>query len=225
MKTEAFVFLLAVYSSVMRAQTSAAPSGDVTVGMSEGSPQYCQGPYPNTHLFSGQARGPGDITLSLPLKLLYENHRSDTIILPSLAGYSARMTVEGQNGSFNLITVTGNGMDVKKVMALSGPDQSFSIIAGGKYVWSTTKSLVEGFAVIPVLRTSSGWDLRGKTVHIVTTRDYRSLPPEVVGTLNEKWKDYGTVWTGVVDSETLTFQIPSEPLTRPCMTAASANRD
>jgi hypothetical protein len=61
-------------------------------------------------------------------------------------------------------------------------------------------------------------DLRGKTVQIVTTRDFRSIAPEVVEKLNEKWKDYGTVWARVVESDTVTFRIPEEPLTRNCMT-------
>ena len=52
-----------------------------------------------------------------------------------------------------------------------------------------------------MLDLSSGLDLRGKTVQIVMTRDFRSLAPEVVEKLNEKWKDYGTVWTGVAESE------------------------
>jgi hypothetical protein len=58
--------------------------------------------------------------------------------------------------------------------------------------------------------------LRGKTVQIVMTRDHRSLAPDSVEKLNEKWKDYGTVWAGVVESET-TFWIPEQPLTRDCM--------
>jgi len=72
--------------------------------------------------------------------------------------------------------------------------------------------------VIPVLDHSSGLDLRGKTVQIVMTRDFRSLAPEVVEKLNEKWMDYGTVWTGVAESDTLTLQIPKEPETRNCIT-------
>ena len=50
------------------------------------------------------------------------------------------------------------------------------------------------------------------------TRDFRSLAPEVVEKLNEKWMDYGTVWTGVAESDTLTLQIPKEPETRNCIT-------
>lgn len=40
----------------------------------------------------------------------------------------------------------------------------------------------------------------------------------VVATLNERWKDYGTIWAQVVESETLPIQIPQEPLTRNCLT-------
>jgi hypothetical protein len=93
-------------------------------------------------------------------------------------------------------------------MALPSPDSLFTIIAGGKYVWSS----VAEWAAIPVLHASSGLDLRGKTVHIVMTREFRSLAPDVVKMLNEKWKDYGTVWTGVTESNSMTFNIPKEPL-------------
>src|SRR5256885_13922297 len=98
MKPATFVFLLAVCGAELRAQSSAAPSGDVTIGMSEGSPEYCLGPY-SRFLFEGSKRGPDDVTLRLPLKLWYENHRSETIILPSWIHYLTRMTVAGQNGS------------------------------------------------------------------------------------------------------------------------------
>ncbi len=64
----------------------------------------------------------------------------------------------------------------------------------------------------------TGLDLRGKTVQIVMTRDFRSLAPAVVEKLNEKWKDSGTVGTGVAESNTVTFRIPEEPLTRNCIT-------
>jgi hypothetical protein len=43
MKAATFVFLLAVCGTVMRGQTK-APSGDVTINMSEGAPVYCAGP-------------------------------------------------------------------------------------------------------------------------------------------------------------------------------------
>jgi hypothetical protein len=36
--------------------------------------------------------------------------------------------------------------------------------------------------------------------------------------LNEKWKDYGNVWMGTAESETMTLRIPAEPLTRNCVT-------
>lgn len=214
MKAAAFAFLLTASVVVLHAQSRAARSADVTIGMSEGTPEYCLGPNPS-HLFEGLKRGPDDITLRLLLKVSYDNHRSDTIIIPSWIHYLTRMTVVGQNGSTVLRNVGGGGMDVKTVMAMSSPDtRHFSIIAGGKYVWSTG---LEG-VVIPVLHRSSGLDLRGKTVQIVMTRDFRSLAPEVVEKLNEKWKDYGTVWAGVAESETVTFRIPEEPLTRNCVT-------
>ena len=163
---------------------------------------------------TGPKRGPDDITLRLSLKVQYENHRTQTLILPSWISYLTRMTVAGQTGSTVLRRARNGGMDVKTAMAFSKPTGPFSIVAGGKDAWYTG---VEG-VVIAVLNHSSGVDLRGKTVQIAMTRDFRSLAPDVAEKLNEKWKDYGTVWMGVAESETLTFQIPQEPPTRNCIT-------
>jgi hypothetical protein len=209
-----FMLLLVVCVVVMHAQNNAAPSGDVTMSISEGTPEYCLGEISAPLFGGGSKRGPDDITLQLPLKLIYENHRRETIILPSWVHYLTRMTVAGQNGSTVLRNRGNGGMDVNQVMAMSRPNLQFSIIPGGKDAWY---SGVEG-VVIPVLDRSSGLDLRGNTVQIAMTRDFRSLTPDVVGKLNEKWKDYGTVWTGVAESDTLTFQIPKEPETQSCIT-------
>jgi len=217
MKAASFVFLLAVCSVMTLAQNVVDPPADVTIGMSEDTPEYCLGPYPRPRfLFQGPRttqRGPDDITLWLPLKLQYENHRVDTIILPAWIHTLTQMTVPGQNGATVLRNARNDGMDVKRVMAMSGPDAQFSIVAGGKNTWYTG---LEG-VVIPVLERSSGLDLRGKTIQIVMTRDFRSLEPELVKNLNEKWKAFGTSWVGVVKSNTMQFQIPKEPLTRDCM--------
>jgi hypothetical protein len=214
MKATTFVFLLAVCGTVTRAQNSAAPSADVTIQMSEDTPEYCLGEITSSRLEGPRRRGPDDITLQLPLKVLYQNHRPETIILPSWIHYLTRMTVVGQNGSTVLREMgNGRGMNVNTVIS-SSPNVQFTIIAGGKDAWSSGNEGV----VIPVLDRSSGVDLRGKTLQVVMTRDFRSLTPDGVEKLNEKWKAYGTVWTGVTESETLTLRIPANPPTRSCIT-------
>jgi hypothetical protein len=214
MKAATFVLLLAVCGVVMHAQNSAAPSADVTIQMSEDTPVYCLGESPQPRFGGPRRQGPDDITLQLPLKVLYQNHRPETIILPAWIHYLTRMTVGGQNGSTVLREMGNGGMNINTVMALSSPDLQFTIIAGGKDAWSSGNEGV----VIPVLDRSSGVDLRGKTVQIVMTRDFRSLAPDGAAKLSEKWKNYGTVWTGVAESETLTLRIPANPPTRSCIT-------
>src|SRR5262245_35250011 len=88
MKAATFVFLLAACVVVMRAQSRA--SADVTIGLSEGTPEYCLGEILSPFIFSpfeGPKRGPDDITLRLPLKVSYDNHRSETIIVPTWIHY------------------------------------------------------------------------------------------------------------------------------------------
>ena len=54
MKATTVVFLSAVCGTVMCAQNSAAPSADVTIGMSEDTPEYCLGEVVSP-LFQGQS--------------------------------------------------------------------------------------------------------------------------------------------------------------------------
>jgi len=230
MRTATVGFLLAVCGAVMHAQNGATPSSDLTIKISEGTPEYCLGPHLSI-LLQGSRGGPNDITLRLPLRLRYENHRSEAVFLPRGFNFLWRMTVAGQNGSTTLRNGSGgaHGLDVKSLMALSRPEGGpFWIVAGGTDTSPAVPNLSvlkykgtvddDDFVMIPVLDRSVAWDLRGKAVQIVTTRDFRSsIAPEVVEKLNERWKEYGTVWTRVVESNTLTIQIPQEPLTRNCM--------
>lgn len=220
MKAAAVVFLLTACSAVMHAQNSATTSGDVAIRISAGAPDYCLGPFASN-------RGPDDITLRLRVRLRFDNHGSQTIFIPHGYRFIWRMTVDGQNEP-TILRRGGGGSDVKSLMALSRPEAGpFWTVPGGKAPSSTAPELTvlklpgtvydEEFVTIPVLVRSSGLDLRGKTVHIATTRDFSSITPDVVEKLNEKWKDYGTVWARVVESETMTLRIPEEPLTRNCL--------
>jgi hypothetical protein len=230
MRVATFLLLLAVCGAVLHAQTTATPSGDVTIKISEGTPEYCLGPHPSI-LLQGSLGGPNDILLRLPLRLQYANHRSETIFLPRGYSFLWRMAVTNQTGSTTLRNGGGgaHGLDIKSLMALSHPEGGpFWIVPGGKDTSPAVPNLSvlkykgavddDDSVLIPVLDGSVGWDLRGKTVQIVTTRDFRSsIAPEVVAKLNEKWKAYGIIWAQVVESDTLTIQIPQVPLTRNCM--------
>ena len=232
MRTATFVLLLAVCGAAMHAQNRAAPSGDVTIALSEGKLEYCLGAWatPAFAQIFKLGQGPDDISLRLPLSLRYENGRSETIFLPVGFRRVTRMTVVGQNESTILRDATIGPPDVKSLLALSNPEAGpFWTVSGQKNGSSTPLKLsalkysntaeTNDSVVIPVLDRSSGLDLRGKTVQIATMRDFRSIPPNVVEKLNEKWKDYGIVWAEVVESDTLTLRIPEDPLTRNCMTS------
>jgi len=225
MRTATFVLLLAVYGAVVHAQTTGAASGDVTIGIS-GTAEYCLGlPPPAWAQLFKLGQGQDDIALRLPLKLRYENHRSETIFLPFAFSSLTRMTVVGQSGSTILRNSgrSGGNFDEKSLMALSSPEAGpFLRVGAGNTAPKLSvlkfKDTVEDsdFVVVPVVVRASGLDLRGKTIQIVTTRDFGSIAPEVVEKLNEKWKNYGTVWARVAESDTLRIQIPQEPLTRNC---------
>ena len=236
MKTVTFVLLLAVVGCAIGAQTR-APSGDVTIEMSDGSAQYCAGrtaptPVLQTYGFF-KFQSVDDMTLQLPLKLHYENHRSETIFLGPEMSIFTRVIVVGQRGSPIILRDAhrSGGVDVNSVIARPLPDAAFdpfgfSSLAGRKPevsavpAWAQCLSAKEPGCIseriaIPVVDRSSRLDLRGKTIQILTTRDH-PLATEVVQRLDQLWKGDGIVWAGVVESEPLTFYIPEEPLARNC---------
>jgi hypothetical protein len=196
-----------------------------------GSPEYCLGatlPYP---LFRGVAEDPNDIRLRLRLKLWYVNNRTETKILPPQGRLFTRMTVLGQNDTTVLRDARYSGVDVKTVLASSTARPAdrftiygFSIVAGRasatapellQCLSDKDPNCVSDQVMIPIVDRTSGLDLRGKTIQIMTTREH-SLEPDVEQKLNDKWKQYGTVWSGNVDSEPLTLWIPDAPSTRDC---------
>ena len=227
LKASTIVLVLAICCAVAQAQTTASTSGDVRIAIHEGTPEYCLGPHPLTQL-QGSWGGPNDILLRLPLRLRYENHRSETIFLPRGYRFIWRMVVAGQDGSTTLRNSTGGALnlDVQSLMSMPRPEGGpFWIVTGGTDTNVPNFSVLKfpdtvddtDFVIIPVLDRSVGWDLRGKTVQVTTTRDFQSsIAPDAVQKLNEKWKDYGTVWARPVESDTLTLQIPEQPLVRTC---------
>ena len=230
MKATTLVLLLAFCSAVTGAQTT--KPADIKIKMSTvGSPDYCLGSTLASPIVSG-ALGPNDIRVRLRLKLWYENYRTETIVLPPQSRLFTRMTVSGQSEPTVLRNSTG-GVDITTVLASSTarPEDrftvyGFSILSGRNPASADAPELaqclsaadpgcVSDTVIIPILDRSSGLDLRGKTIQILQTREH-SLAPDSVQKLNEKWTQYGTVWSGVVDAEPLTLRIYDEPSPRSC---------
>ncbi len=231
MKATAFVLLVAAFGVAMNAQNVAVSTSDVTLGLRAGVAEYCLGSFSSSVWALARQQGPDDIGLRLNLKVRYENRRSEKIFLPMAYGGLTRITVAGQNEPSILSDYPIRGKaalrDEKSLLALSRPNDLFWIVTAQTNRPSDVAKFspkfppgdgeVDDFVAIPVMARSSGIDLRGKTIQIVISRDFRSIAPEVVEKLNKNWKDYGTVWAQVVESDTLSFRIPDEPLTRNCM--------
>ena len=216
MKPAAFLILLTLCGTLLGAQTN-GPSSDVTLKMSAGSLSYCIGSSSVGARGSLGAGGADDIMLTLTLKLWYENHRPETLILPAPSRFVVKATVPGRNqplsqrvGSGGLSDVNSpyfEFLELEKAEPSTGPTLLRCLTEKDRGCFSQ-------FMYVPVLDHSSGLDLRGKTVQIEMTREHL-LTPEMIEKLKEKMKSRGTVWTGVA-SETLTVTIPNEPPTRDC---------
>jgi hypothetical protein len=222
---------LAIFILLLGAQINTTPSADIRIGMSPaGTAEYCLGSTLASPLLT-VAQGPDDIRLRLRLKLWYVNNRTETYILPPQSRLFTRMTVPGQSQPTVLRDARNSGMDMKMVLASSTarPASKFSIydfsILAGKAsaivpdllqcLSATDPGCVSDQVQIAIVDRSLGLDLRGKTIQIMTTRDH-SLAPDAVQKLNDKWNQYGTVWSGVVDSEPVTLHIPDDPSPRDC---------
>jgi len=215
----------------MSAQTK-APSADVTLAMSPDTPEYCAGPmtpnWPSAGFFTTQ--NPDDIVLRLPVRLQYKNPRSETIIFPPRIGLFNRMIVPGRNEPIVLRDAKySSGLDVNAVTTPPRPDApfdsfGFSAVPGGNFGCLLAKGAgcTSDTILIPVVDHSLQLDLRGKTIQIVMARDH-PLQPALLQKLTELWKASGTVWSGAVESATLTFRIPDEPFVKNCWPSSSKN--
>lgn len=205
MKIEKCLILLATGGVMVSAQNRTAQSRDLTIKAIVHEVKYCLGP--TSFLPSKQQPGASDITLRLSLKLLYENHRSEPIIVPLGFRSLARMMVAGQQDAETVLS-RENPYDPTRVVELARPAPPyFVVIPGGKSELQYFGELVD------VGVRSSDRQLLGKTVQISITRDHGLLPVEK---LQARWKSYGTVWTGIQDSEPVSISIPESPATVDC---------
>src|SRR5690349_20480455 len=135
MKSAAVVALLLVLISgtLVIAQNGPTGSPDVTMAMVPGAAQYCKGQ--NIRL---QNQNPDDIMLLLRLKLLYQNHRDQALLLPLGFDFSARVYVPGRSEAISERKGGGGaqGLDVKSLMAASRPTEGFLALPPRKDVGS-----------------------------------------------------------------------------------------
>ena len=94
MKAIASLLLLASSEVLSGAQNSTVPAKDVNLRMRVGDQAYCKG---QTSPPIAQAQGPNDIILSVAMKVWYENHRPEKVVLPGPFGFRMKAQLPGQN--------------------------------------------------------------------------------------------------------------------------------
>lgn len=203
MKSGKYLILGVVAGAIASAQNRTDPLGYVTIKPIVHEVRYCVGP--TSYFVSERQPGASDIILRLSLKLLYENHRSDPIVLPLRFRSRVRMAVMGQ-GDAETVTSREDPMDPKAVLVLARPEPPyFIVIPSGK----SDLAYLGEFVDVPV--RAAGKQLLGTTVQFSITRNHGLLPPSVVEQLQTRWTSYGTLWTGISDSETINLSIPESP--------------
>jgi hypothetical protein len=209
MKIGISIVLVVASSAVMSAQSTGKSSGGITLSAIVHEVKYCLGP---TSYFSAerQSAAADDITLRLSVKLIYENHGTDPVILPLRFRSLARMVVAGRSGA-EIVSSIEDPLDLNAVVKLARPEPPyFIVIPAGKPEFGYLGELL----FVPV--RSSEKQLLGTTVQFLITRDHGLLPPSMVEMLQAKWKSYGNIWAGTQDSEPLSLSIPQAPITVDC---------
>jgi len=193
-----------------------AQTGDVTIKARVHEVKYCLGP--TSYFPAKQQPAASDITLRLVLDLLYENHGSEPIIVPLGYRSVARMVLAGQGDAQAILsrvvpfpqqlTPPGQPDRSKPMSELARPEPPyFIVIPGGKSEWRYLGEPID------VRVRSSDRQLLGKIFQFSVTRDHGLLTFEK---LQDKWKSYGTFWTGIQESDTASVPIPESPETSDC---------
>jgi hypothetical protein len=190
------------------AQNSAPAIGGLTITPIVGNAKYCMGPtsyFPQEH-----QPGVSDITLRLSLKVLYENHGAEPMILPLRFRSVVRMFVAGGT-SGEVVTSRVDPLDQDAIKAQAQPDPPyFLVIPGGGSELAYLGELVD-------LRVRSpSRVLLGRTLQFSITRDHGLLPSSLFEELRNKWRAYGTLWNGVRDSKMFSVSVPEAPVTVDC---------
>jgi hypothetical protein len=213
MKAIGLLLLLASSAVLSGAQNSTVPAKDVNLRMRVGDQAYCKG---QTGPPIAQAQGPNDIILSVVMKVWYENHRPEKVVLPGPFGFRMKAQLPGQNvpiieriGSGGTRDVNNTYFETTTVDPQPGPGPDLL-----QCLASTDPGCSRQYIYIPVVDRGTGLDLRGKTVEVVLTRDH-TIPADAVEKLKAKVKTE-QVLSANVESQVLSIAIPSEPSTRDC---------
>jgi hypothetical protein len=171
---------------------------------------------------------PSYLVLDLKIQVVYHNSGTRPMILPlgrELAVYTSlhpgAMKVSPQpSRSFEDSYVTEMKVlpaNVDPQNPVNPANDVFRIIPAGK----TAEFPLEEEVALPVNHKAlfrHDPDLRGHRVYIRLQFEHRELDPALEAELSDRWVSFGGLWTGMLRTNTMTFDVPASPASAaPCI--------
>lgn len=170
---------------------------------------------------------PSYLVLHLKVRVSYRNTGTRPLIMPlgyDRTAYTAlkpgvmRISPQPQNFPDDKSAVEMKNLpaDVNPQDPVNPHNDVFTIIPAGGLMTPP----IDDDIVLPVNHKTMfrhDPDLRGHRVYLRLQYDQQGLTPALEAELSDRWVSFGIPWTGMLRTNTVTFDIPSNPTGNPCV--------
>jgi hypothetical protein len=220
--SKSFLSLCLCFSA--RAGLPAAPvNGPEASAMITGA-SFC---FAHTRALNVERQAPSYLVLHLKVRVAYKNTGSRPLIMPltkELTAYTALklgvMKISPQPRNFpddqSPVLMKNLPADVNPENPVEPHNDVFSIIPAGGFLTPA----IEEDVVLPVNHKTvfrHDPDLRGHRLYLRLQYDHQELTPALEAQLSDRWSSFGVPWTGMLRTNTLTFDVPANPNGGPCV--------
>jgi hypothetical protein len=183
--------------------------------------------FAHTRALNVERQAPSYLVLHLKVHVSYKNTGSRPLIIPlgrELTAYTALkpgvMRISPQQRNFpddqDPVLMKNLPADVNPDNPVNPHNDVFSIIPVGGFLTPA----VEDDIVLPVNHKTifrHDPDLRGHRLYLRLQYDHQALAPALEAQLSDKWTSFGVPWTGMLRTNTVTFDVPANPNGGPCV--------
>jgi hypothetical protein len=170
---------------------------------------------------------PSYLVLHLNIHVSYRNTGTRPLIMP--LGYTPTLYTAMKPGLMKIFPQPQNfpddqtpvlmkhlPADVNPENPANPPNDVFKVIPAGAEMMPA----LEQDIVLPVNHKTlfrHDPDLRGHRVYLRLQFDHQEIDPALEAELSDRWASFGVPWTGMIRTNTLTFDVPANPQGKPCV--------
>ncbi len=183
--------------------------------------------FAHTRALNVERQPPSYLVLHLKVRVAYTNTGSRPLIIPlghELTAYTALklgvMKISPQQRNFpddqSPVLMKNLPADVNPDNPVNPHNDVFSIIPAAGYMTPA----FEDDIVLPVNHKTlfrNDPDLRGHRLYLRLQYDHQEISPALEAQLSDRWSSFGVPWTGMLRTNTVTFDVPANPNGGPCV--------